>query len=203
IEMQVEKELGRAKKESMPKAEVRALCREYAARFVGIQRAEFERLGVLGDWEHPYLTMAFDYEAQEVRLLGRCIEAGLLYRRQRPVQWCWSCLTALAEAEVEYADITSPSVYVAYPFVHPLPAPLAGLDGVAAAVWTTTPWTLPASLAVAVHPEHEYVAVALGGRTLVVATALVPAPAAARGGAEPPRELRRVPPAPRRRPPPP
>ena len=175
IEIQVEKEIGRAKKERMPKAEVRALCREYAARFVDIQRGQFERLGVLGDWQHPYLTMDFDYEAREIRLLGRCIEVGLLYRRKRPVQWCWSCLTALAEAEVEYADITSPSVYVAYPFVDPLPEPLAGLQGVAAAAWTTTPWTLPASLAVAVHPDHEYVAIALGGRTLVVAAALVPA----------------------------
>ena len=191
IEMQVEKELGRAKKESTPKAEVRALCREYAARFVGIQRGQFERLGVLGDWDHPYLTMDFDYEAREIRVLGRCIEAGLLYRRRRPVQWCWSCLTALAEAEVEYADITSPSVYVAYPFVDPLPAALAGLDGVAAAAWTTTPWTLPASLAVAVHPEHEYVAVTLGDRALVVAAALVPALAEAMGVGEPPRELRR------------
>jgi isoleucyl-tRNA synthetase len=191
IEIQVEKELGRAKKESMPKAEVRTLCREYAARYVDIQRGQFERLGVLGDWQHPYLTMDFDYEAREIRLLGRCIEAGLLYRRKRPVQWCWSCLTALAEAEVEYADITSPSVYVAYPFVDPLPEPLAGLAGVAAAAWTTTPWTLPASLAIAVHPDHEYVAVALGGRTLVVAAALVPALAEAMGVRETPRELRR------------
>src|SRR5262249_60665391 len=91
------------------------------------------------------------------------------------------------------AACASPSVSVAYPFVDPLPAPLAGLDGVAAAVWTTTPWTLPASLAVAVHPEHEYVAVALGGRTLVVATALVPALAEAMGVAQPPRAPRPVP----------
>jgi isoleucyl-tRNA synthetase len=191
IEIEVEKELGRAKKERMQKAEIRALCREYAARFVGIQRGQFERLGVVGDWDHPYLTMDFDYEAREIRLLGRCFEAGLLYRRKRPVQWCWSCLTALAEAEVEYADVTSPSVYVAYPFVDPLPQPLAGLDGVAAAAWTTTPWTLPASLAIAVHPEHEYVAVALGGRTLVVAAALVPTLAEAMHVGEAPHELRR------------
>src|SRR4029450_2978162 len=90
------------------------------------------------------------------------------------VQWCWSCVTALAEAEVEYADVTSPSVYVAYSFTEPLPAPLAGLGDGAAAAWTTTPWTLPASLAVAVHPDHEYVAVAIGGRTLVGAGALGP-----------------------------
>jgi isoleucyl-tRNA synthetase len=191
IELQVEKQLGRAKKESMPKAEVRARCRDYAARFVEIQRAEFERLGILGDWEHPYLTMDFEYEAREIRILGQCIEAGLLYRGKKPVQWCASCGTALAEAEVEYADVTSPSVYVAFPFVEPLPAPLSGLDGVAAAAWTTTPWTLPASMAIAVHPDHEYVAVAIGDRTLVVAAALLPALAEAMRAAEEPRELRR------------
>src|SRR5262249_53698720 len=182
---------GGVKKESMPKAEVRARCRAYAARFVEIQRAEFERLGILGDWEHPYLTMDFDYEAREIRILGECIDAGLLYRGKKPVQWCASCVTALAEAEVEYADVPSPSVYVAYPFLVPLPAPLAGLDGVAAAAWTTTPWTLPASMAIAVHPDHEYVAVALGDRTLVVAAALLPALAKAMRVAQPPRELRR------------
>src|SRR4029453_7779296 len=119
--------------------------------------------------------MAFACGAGEIRLLGRCIEAGLLYRRKRPVQWCWSCVTALAEAEVEHADVPSPSIYVAYPFTEPLPAALAGLRGVAAAGWTTPPWTLPASLAVAVHPDHDYVAVAIGGRALVVAAALVAA----------------------------
>jgi isoleucyl-tRNA synthetase len=191
IELQVEKQLGRAKKESMPKSEVRARCRDYAARFVEIQRAEFERLGILGDWEHPYLTMDFEYEAREIRILGQCIEAGLLYRGKKPVQWCASCGTALAEAEVEYADVTSPSVYVAYPFVEPLPAPLSGLDGVAAAAWTTTPWTLPASMAIAVHPDHEYVAVAIGDRRLVVAAALLPALAKVMHAADEPRELRR------------
>jgi isoleucyl-tRNA synthetase len=191
IELQVEKQLGRGKKDAMPKAEVRAECRAYAARFVDVQREEFKRLGILGEWDEPYLTMDFGYEAREIRILGRCIEAGLLYRRKRPVQWCWSCVTALAEAEVEYADVTSPSVYVAYPFVAPLPAPLAGLEQVAAAAWTTTPWTLPASLAVAVHPEHEYVAVEIGGRTVVVAAALVPALAKAMRAGDPPRELRR------------
>ena len=192
IELQVEKQVGRAKKEAMPKGDVRSLCRAYAEKYVAVQRAEFERLGVVGEWDQPYLTMDFGYEAREVRVLGQCIEAGLLYRGKRPVQWCWSCRTALAEAEVEYADITSPSIYVAYRFVEPLPPPLAGLEGVAAATWTTTPWTLPASLAIAVHPEHEYVAIAVGGRTLLVAAALVPALVKAMG-APAPRELRRFP----------
>ncbi len=175
IELNVEKELGRARKEAMPKAEVRARCRAYADRFVAVQREEFRRLGVLGDWEHPYLTTDPSYEAEEVRALGRCIAEGLLYRGKKPVLWCPSCATALAEAEVEYQDDEAPSVYVAYPFVEPLPAALAGVPAPAAAIWTTTPWTLPASLAVAVHPEHEYVAATFGARALVVAAALVPA----------------------------
>jgi isoleucyl-tRNA synthetase len=190
IEIEVERKVGRAKKEAMPKAEIRRLCREYATRFVGIQCEEFKRLGVLGDWEHPYLTMDPAYSADEVRVFGRCVAEGLVYRGKKPVLWCASCTTALAEAEVEYADITSPSAYVAYPFVDPPPAPLAGLAAPAAAIWTTTPWTLPASLAVAVHPEHEYVAVELGGRTVVAAAALVGALAAAMG-VEPGRERAR------------
>jgi isoleucyl-tRNA synthetase len=157
IEIEVERLLGRAKKQTMGKAEVRRHCREFAARFVAIQREEFQRLGVLGDWAHPYLTMDPGYEA-----------------------------------EVEYADLISPSVYVAYPFVDPLPAPLAGCGAVAAAAWTTTPWTLPASLAIAVHPEHEYVAVEAGDRALVVAAALVPALAAALHLPAAPRERARV-----------
>ena len=188
IELQVEKEIGRAKKDAMPKAEIRERCRQYAQKYVGIQRQEFQRLGILGDWEHPYLTMDFGYEAEEIRVLGRCIEAGLLYRGKKPVHWCPSCGTALAEAEVEYADITSPSVYVAYA----LTAPVGGLDGVAAAAWTTTPWTLPASLAVAVHPEHEYVVVDAGGRKLLVAAARVPALAKAMALEDTPRELARM-----------
>src|SRR5437764_5856020 len=173
IELEVEREVGR--KERLSKLEIRERCRAYAERYVAVQRVEFERLGILGDWEHPYLTMDPSYEAEEVRVLGRCIALGLLYRGKKPVHWCPSCATALSEAEVEYADVSSPSVYVAYPFVAPLPAPLAGLRAPAAAIWTTTPWTLPASLAVAVHPDHEYVAAAFGERTLVVAAALVPA----------------------------
>ena len=188
IELQVEKEIGRAKKDAMPKAEIRERCRKYAEKYVGVQRQEFRRLGILGDWEHPYLTMDFGYEAEEIRVLGRCIEAGLLYRGKKPVHWCPSCATALAEAEVEYADVTSPSVYVAYA----LTAPVAGQGDVAAAAWTTTPWTLPASLAVAVHPEHEYVVVEAGARELLVAAARVTALAKAMGLEDEPRELARV-----------
>jgi len=190
IELEVERELGRAKKETMAVAEVRARCRAYAARFVDVQRAEFERLGVLGDWDRPYLTMAPAYEADEVRALGRCFAAGLVYRGKKPVHWCPSCRTALAEAEVEYVDEETTAVYVAYPVVAPLPAVLAGLEAAAAAIWTTTPWTLPASLAVAVHPEHEYVAVTLARRTLLVAAGRVSALARRLGLDAAPRPLR-------------
>src|SRR5438067_1491101 len=189
IELEVEREVGR--KERLSKLEIRERCRAYAERYVAVQRVEFERLGILGDWEHPYLTMDPSYEAEEVRVLGRCIAGGLLYRGKKPVYWCPSCATALAEAEVEYADLSSPSVYVAYPFVPPLPAALGGLRAPAAAIWTTTPWTLPASLAVAVHPDHEYVAIECAGRTLVVAAARADAVAGALGAAETPPPLAR------------
>src|SRR5881296_1181190 len=189
IELEVERDVGR--KERLSKLEIRERCRVYAERFVAVQRAEFERLGILGDWEHPYLTMDPSYEAEEVRVLGRCIAGGLLYRGKKPVYWCPSCATALAEAEVEYADLSSPSVYVAYPFVSPLPAALDGLRAPAAAIWTTTPWTLPASLAVAVHPDHDYVAIECAGRTLVVAAARAGAVARALGAAETPPPLAR------------
>jgi isoleucyl-tRNA synthetase len=188
IELQVEMELGRAKKDAMPKPEVRERCRRYAEKYVAVQREEFQRLGVLGDWAHPYLTMDFGYEAEEVRVLGRCIDAGLVYRGKKPVHWCPSCVTALAEAEVEYADVTSPSVYVAYRLVEPV----AGQRDVAAAAWTTTPWTLPASLALAVHPAHEYLVVELAGRRLLVAAARVPDLAHAMGASAHPRELARL-----------
>src|SRR5262249_26892628 len=152
IELEVERKLGRAKKEALPKSEVRAQCRAYAERFVAIQSEEFARLGVLGDWQHPYLTMDASYSAEEVRVLGRCIAADLLYRGKKPVLWCPSCATALAEAEVEYRDEASPSVYVAYPFVEPVPTPLRDVGAVAAPLFTTPPLTLPPTLPLPVPP---------------------------------------------------
>ena len=189
IELEVEREVGR--KANLSKLDIRERCRAYAERYVAVQREEFQRLGILGDWDRPYLTMDAAYEAEEVRVLGRVVAEGLLYRGKKPVHWCPSCATALAEAEVEYAELTSPSVYVAYAFVTPLPAALASLRAPAAAVWTTTPWTLPASLAVAVHPDHEYVAMEVAGRVLVVAAALAPAVAQALGAVETPPVLAR------------
>lgn len=177
IEHEVEKKLGAEKKAALGKAEIRRLCREYAARFVDVQREDFKRLGVIGDWANPYLTTEYGYEATEVRELAKFVTSGELYRGKKPVHWCPSCQTALAEAEVEYRDVTTRSIYVAFPLIEPLPAALAGVTGpVAAVIWTTTPWTLPANLAIAVHPEIEYVVVAGhdGGSALLVAKALLP-----------------------------
>ncbi|MEK7678901.1 MAG: class I tRNA ligase family protein, partial [Deltaproteobacteria bacterium] len=164
IELQVEKELGQ-KKSGLSKAEVRKRCRAYAERFVGIQRAEFKRLGVFGLWDEPYLTMSFDYQATILRELGRLVERGIVYKGKKPVHWCSSCMTALAEAEVEYADKTSPSVYVKFQ-VTELPDSVPAKQKLIFKefprlrhfflIWTTTPWTLPANLAIAVHPEISY-----------------------------------------------
>jgi len=176
IELEVEKKLGRDKKAQLGKLEVRRLCREYALRFVDVQREEFKRLGVVGDWEAPYLTTDYPYESTELRVLADLVASGQVYRGKKPVHWCASCRTALAEAEVEYRDVTSESIYVAFPLRDPLPPPLAALGmPVAAVIWTTTPWTLPANLAIAAHPDIEYAVVSgLGGGAWLVAKALVP-----------------------------
>ncbi len=155
IELQVEKNIGRAKKNSLSKPEVRRLCREYAEKYISIQREEFKRLGVLGDWERPYRTIDHGYEAQEIRELGKFISAGSLHRQKKPVYWCASCVTALAEAEVEYEEHTSPSIYVKFPVKDPK-GKFALNQGVYFVIWTTTPWTLPANQAIAVHPRFTY-----------------------------------------------
>lgn len=161
IELQVDRALGR-KKAEMDKVEIRRRCREYAMKYVGIQREEFKRLGVFGLWETPYLTMDYGYEATILREFGRFVEKGLVYRGKKPVHWCASCKTALAEAEVEYEEKESPSIYVKFPLISfPEGEPFRDLPDLPwyILIWTTTPWTLPANLAVAVHPEVEYVAV--------------------------------------------
>ena len=157
IELPVEKNVGRAKKLRMTKPEIRRLCKEYAEKYVSIQREEFKRLGVLGDWDHPYLTLDPAYEAQEIRELGKIAASGALYRQKKPVYWCASCVTALAEAEVEYEDHTSPSIYVKFPVTEPKGLfPLNSTTGTFFVIWTTTPWTLPANQAIAVHPKFLY-----------------------------------------------
>src|SRR3990170_7058597 len=174
IEYQVTKDLG-AKKETISKAEIRKMCRQYAEKFVGIQREEFKRIGVFGDWEHPYLTMSYDYEATIARELGRFIKVGNLYRGKKPVYWCYSCQTALAEAEVEYEDKSSPSIYVKFFLVETqnfASLPLFGKK-VFVLIWTTTPWTLPANLALAFHPDYVYVAAEKEGEVYILAEALL------------------------------
>ncbi len=173
IEHQVDKSLGN-RKESIPTAEKRRLCRDYAAKFIDIQREEFRRLGVLGDWENPYLTMAFDYEAGILREFGRFVETGAVYKGTKPVYWCLTCRTALAEAEVEYADHASPSIYVKFPFADPPESIHPSLAGrkVSFVIWTTTPWTIPSNLGIALHPEYPYVALEADGEAYVVAEGL-------------------------------
>ncbi|MGD9251333.1 MAG: isoleucine--tRNA ligase, partial [Desulfobacterales bacterium] len=161
IEHNVDKELG-AKKQDMDLSAVRQRCRRYAEKFIGIQRNEFKRLGVQGEWDDPYLTMSYDYEATIAAECFRFAQEGSLFRSKKPILWCCSCQTALAEAEIEYADEASPSIYVKFPFAEDLGDIDPALSGrrVAMVIWTTTPWTLPANLAVALHPEFVYVAVA-------------------------------------------
>jgi isoleucyl-tRNA synthetase len=155
IELQVEKNVGRTKKLAMSKAEIRKLCKEYAEKYISVQREEFKRLGVLGDWDKPYRTLDPQYEAQEVRELGNFVASGSLYRKKKPVYWCASCVTALAEAEVEYEDHTSTSVYVKFP-VKAEGGRLKAQGNTFFIIWTTTPWTLPANQAIAVHPKFTY-----------------------------------------------
>src|SRR5688572_17996902 len=173
IEHQVDKELGLdtdlEARRAMDPLEKIGRCREYAMRFVGIQREEFKRIGVFGDWEHPYLTMAPAYQAVIAREFGRFVGRGLVYKGLKPVHWCMHCKTALAQAEVEYEEDRAPSVYVKFPLVAPLPGAPAGT---ALVIWTTTPWTLPANLAVAVHPDEEYVVLESGPHAVVVASKL-------------------------------
>lgn len=174
IEHQVDKELGR-KKFSMSQVEIRRECRKYAERFIDIQREEFKRLGVLGEWDNPYLTMSYDYEAIIARELGRFFAKGSVVRSKKPIYWCSSCRTALAEAEVEYHDHVSPSIYVKFPVSAGSRSsfPEFGDSPAYVLIWTTTPWTLPANLAVAVHPDFDYVAVAVGDEVWILAEGLL------------------------------
>jgi len=173
IELQVEKNLG-SKKHQISKLEMRRECRSYAAKFVAIQRDEFKRLGILGDWENPYLTMNYEYEGLTAAELARFAHNGGLYRGRKPVHWCSSCVTALAEAEVEHADHTSPSIFVRFALRDDLGNEIPALAGKQAyiVIWTTTPWTIPANLAVALHPEFDYVAVETEKGILIVAEGL-------------------------------
>jgi isoleucyl-tRNA synthetase len=154
----------------LSRAEVRRKCREYAAEFVVVQREEFKRLGIFGDWDKPYLTMSRDYESGIIRAFGDLVKGGYVYQGLRPIHWCMKCGTALAEAEVEYADHASPSIYVAFQQENPDEWKNRGVpEGTETVIWTTTPWTLPANLAVALHPSAKYVIIESGDRQFLVA----------------------------------
>ncbi|MCC7518915.1 MAG: isoleucine--tRNA ligase [Verrucomicrobiae bacterium] len=189
IELKVQKEIEK-EKVRLTQAQARARCRAYAEKYVDVQRRQFMRLGVLGDWFHPYLTMSPAYESEIVAAFHEMWKKGYVYRGLKPVYWCLSCRTTLAAAtaEAEYADHVSPSAYVRFP----LPdsernrVATAGAKHASVLIWTTTPWTLPANLAIALHPDYEYALARVGGEEWLVAAALLPAVAArAPGGAKP------------------
>ncbi|MGI8907576.1 MAG: isoleucine--tRNA ligase [Candidatus Sumerlaeaceae bacterium] len=158
IEQKVGSELGR-KKADMTPLQIRKLCAEYARKWIKAQGEAFERLGIGGEWDRPYLTLDPQFEVGELETLKQLVDRGYVYKGLKPVFWCASCQTALADAEVEYADHTSPSIYVKFPVIAPEKNPAtADLLRPSVVIWTTTPWTLPANMAVALHPDFEYVA---------------------------------------------
>ena len=175
IEIKVDQFLGK-KKAEMSSLEVREECKKYALEFVDIQRKQFKRLGVFGEWESPYLTMHPEYEAEVLRHLAAFFASGNVYKGKKPVHWCAHCRTALAEAEIEYKDRESPSIYVEFPMMSDLSEKFPALKNkqVFILIWTTTPWTLPANLGIAFHPDYEYSAFEAEGKVYIAAKRLVP-----------------------------
>jgi len=157
---------GKIPEVPLESAAIRKACDAYARKYIDIQREQFKRLGVLGDWENPYLTLNKEYEADELRLFADIVEQGFVYRGKKPVYWCIPCRTALADAEVEYADHVSPSIYVKFPVV--------GQANTFIVIWTTTPWTLPANLAVAYNKGFQYVQAEVGGEKYILFRGLLP-----------------------------
>jgi isoleucyl-tRNA synthetase len=166
IEFKVTQEMRKAGETAADPATVRKACDAYARKFIDLQRTQFKRLGVLGDWDHPYLTLDKEYEADELRLFADIVDQGFVYRGKKPVWWSIPARTALAEAEVEYHDHVSQSIYVKFPVV--------GQPGIFVLIWTTTPWTLPANLAVAYNSTFSYSQVRVGGEEYILATMLLP-----------------------------
>jgi len=158
IEHKVMTELG-DKARSTPLPEIRKRCLEYACRYIDIQREQFRSLGGFGDWLKPYLTIDPGYEGAVIELFADLVAKGHVYRKLRPIHWCIHCETALAEAELEYKDVQSPSIFVRFPLVSPVSTVFPGVADAAMLIWTTTPWTIPANVATAVHPELEYACV--------------------------------------------
>jgi isoleucyl-tRNA synthetase len=166
IEFKVSQEMRQTDDMSADAVTIREACDAYARKFIDLQRTQFKRLGVLGDWENPYLTLNREYEADELRLFADIVEKGFVYRGKKPVYWSIPCHTALAEAEVEYADHVSQSVFVKLPVV--------GQPKMFIVIWTTTPWTLPANLAVAYNKEFQYVTVKVGDENYIIFRGLLP-----------------------------
>lgn len=176
IEHIIEKQLGTEKMKSMPQSEVRSLCHDWAVKCVDLQREGFKRLGVNADWDHPYLTFTPNYESGNVEIFKKMYLDGSIYRGRKPIHWCSRCHTALAEAEIEYGDETSPSIYVNF-VLDETPKQFAETDAKdktpCVLIWTTTPWTLPANTAVSLAPTAEYVMVILGDKAMLMAKELV------------------------------
>jgi isoleucyl-tRNA synthetase len=167
IEFKVSQEMRKAGDTSADAVTIRKACEAYARKYIDLQRTQFKRLGVLGDWENPYLTLNKEYEADELRLFADIVAKGFVYRGKKPVYWSIPCRTALAEAEVEYQDHVSQSVYVKFPVV--------GQPNTFIVIWTTTPWTLPANLAVAYNEKLQYVSVKVGEENFILFRGLLPA----------------------------
>src|SRR5882724_7425862 len=165
IEFKVTQEMRKAGNTASDAASIRKLCADYAWKYIDIQRIQFKRLGILGDWERPYITLTKEYEADELRLFADIVEQGFVYRGKKPVYWSIPCRTALAEAEVEYKDHVSQSIYVKFPVV--------GVPDTYILIWTTTPWTLPANLAVAHNSTFSYSQVRVGSETYILSTMLL------------------------------
>lgn len=172
IEHEVEKRLGK-ERERLDVMDIRSRCYEYAMQFVDRQSKQFERLGVLGDFENPYLTLRHAYEATDIRMFARLHAKGLIYRGRKPIHWCPHCKTALAEAEIEYGEKVSPTVYVKFPVLEGLEQLLEDPGKVSLVIWTTTPWTLPANVAIALHPDMEYALVAVGQEAYIIGEPLL------------------------------
>ena len=174
IEHMVEKKLGPEKMKQISQAKLRELCRDWALDFVDVQREEFKRLGVRGAWEDPYLTLNHSYEAGDVKIFSMLYESGAIYKGRKPIHWCKRCHTALAEAEIEYSEEQSDSIYVKLRFTEPVEAfSSAGLP-TSVLIWTTTPWTLPANVAVTLADDADYVGVLVDDEVLVFTEALLP-----------------------------
>jgi isoleucyl-tRNA synthetase len=176
IEFKVSQDMRKAGDASADAATIRKACEAYARKYIDLQRVQFKRLGVLGDWDHPYLTLNKEYEADELRLFANIVAKGFIYRGKKPVYWSIPCRTALAEAEVEYNDHVSQSVFVKFPVV--------GQPQTFIVIWTTTPWTLPANLAVAYNKDFQYVSAKVGNESYIVFKGLLPTVAAKCGWTE-------------------